>query len=166
MARRKIDVYTDGACSGNPGPGGWAVVLVDDGQVSTYHGGEIETTNNRMELQAVIEAVRIIDEYAKGEESGTISAAIYTDSQYVVGGINGWCKKWRCNGWLTKQGNPVKNKEMWEALLEDLKGKDIRILKVRGHAGLKYNEMADNIAVSATQNAVIGYMPPVGDEVW
>lgn len=164
--KRKIDVYTDGACSGNPGPGGWGVVVVDDGHVSTYHGGDIETTNNKMELQAVIEAVKIIGEYSKGEEDGQLSAIIYTDSRYIVGGVNGWCKKWRCNGWKTAKGEPVKNREQWEELLETLKGRDIRILKVKGHAGQKYNEMADDIAVSKAQEVVVGYMPPVGDEAW
>lgn len=154
---RKIKVYTDGACSGNPGPGGWGVVIVDGEEIRKYNGGDPETTNNKMELQAAINAVKLVTDYAWDNSiEDPVSIELYTDSRYVVGGVNGWVKKWRCNGWKTSAGQPVKNKEKWEELADVLKGRDIRVLKVKGHVGDLYNEMADDLAVEAAKVAMEG----------
>lgn len=144
----KIKIYTDGACSGNPGPGGWAVVVNLHTGCKTYSGSEEETTNNRMELKAVLETlkkvlkVRCTD--AKFE--------LYSDSAYVVNSINlGWVKNWKKSGWKTKKDEEVKNRDLWEQveyLLEAIKDqkKDVVLVKVKGHSGNPLNELCDKIA--------------------
>ncbi|CEM61958.1 ribonuclease HI [Treponema phagedenis] len=143
-----IEVYTDGACSGNPGPGGWAFVMVIDGKEPfTQSAGEKLTTNNRMELAAVINALQAISQnYASAR------ICLYTDSQYVKNGITEWIQKWKKNGWKTASKQPVKNQDLW-LLLDKLSSE----LKpewnwVKGHAGNKFNELCDELAVAAAQS--------------
>ncbi|MGK5090335.1 ribonuclease HI [Bdellovibrionota bacterium FG-2] len=134
-------VFADGASSGNPGPGGWGVVIFGvDGKVLEKGGGHPATTNNRMELMATIEALRAIPRDQEVE--------ICTDSAYVINGITGWCFGWRRNGWKTKEGADVLNRELWESLFALVQGRKITWTKVRGHAGIPGNERADEIAVS------------------
>jgi len=135
-----IQIYTDGGCSGNPGPGGWAYVMLKDGAVlSENHGGEKETTNNRMELLAVISALLAL----KGSPCIDGQITIYTDSQYVQKGISEWIHAWKKNFWRTSDKKPVKNKDLWERL--DTLSADFQIswAWVKGHAGNEYNERCD-----------------------
>lgn len=140
----KIRAYTDGACSGNPGPGGWAaIILLDDNQQEIF-GYEDETTNNRMELKAVIETIKFV--LSLGEAS--VKLDVYSDSAYVVNAVKkGWINKWSHNGWMTVAQTEIKNKDMWLQLLKLLKGRpDINLIKVAGHSGDKYNEIVDKRA--------------------
>lgn len=136
----KINIFTDGGCSGNPGPGGWAYVAISDGKMISYSsGGQAQTTNNQMELTAVIRAIEDIS--LMGASSLTIS----TDSQYVKNGITSWIYTWKKNGWKTASKAPVKNKELWE-ILDNLNSQNnITWNWVKGHAGIKYNEMCDSL---------------------
>lgn len=136
----KIDIFTDGGCSGNPGPGGWAFVALDGESLLSYSsGGEASTTNNRMELTAVIRAL----ETCKVLEAHKVR--ISTDSQYVKNGITTWIHKWKANGWRTASKDPVKNRELWEELESLCSVFDIDWIWVKGHAGVKYNEMCDSL---------------------
>lgn len=136
----KIDIFTDGGCSGNPGPGGWAFVALDNGNLLSYSsGGDAQTTNNKMELTAVIRAL----ETCQVLEAGQV--CISTDSQYVKNGITTWINNWKRNGWKTASKDPVKNKELWEELDALSKVFDIKWIWVKGHAGIKYNEMCDSL---------------------
>ncbi len=134
----RIDVFTDGACKGNPGPGGWGALIVADGQEQELFGGESQTTNNRMELQAVIEALRSLPAGA--------SVAVHTDSQYVQKGISEWIVNWQRRGWLTADRKPVKNADLWRTLVVLTDGRDIHWRWVRGHNGHPGNERADRLA--------------------
>lgn len=130
--------YTDGACSGNPGPGGWAVILIENDQpVRKWGGFQKDTTNNRMELTAVIEALKYLQ---PGE-----SATIYTDSEYVRKGITEWMLNWKQKNWKTASKKPVKNRDLWE-LLDSLNHAKITWRYIAGHSGDKYNEMCDRLA--------------------
>jgi len=135
----RVDIYTDGACSGNPGPGGWGAVLCAKGQEKEIFGGEPSTTNNRMELTAVIEALRTL--------KYPVLARIYTDSQYVQKGISEWIQGWKRRGWKTASKAPVKNEDLWR-ILDDLANgpHHIEWLWVKGHAGHPMNERADALA--------------------
>lgn len=133
-----IDIYTDGACAGNPGPGGWGVLIIENGKRRELHGGDAATTNNRMEMMAAIEALRA----TQGAERVTL----HTDSQYVRNGILDWMTKWKRNGWRTADGKPVKNKDLWEALDAERTGRKIDWRWVKGHAGEPNNERADELA--------------------
>jgi ribonuclease HI len=133
-----IEVFTDGACSGNPGPGGWGVLIVKNDEFLELSGGDGETTNNRMEMRAVIEALK-----ATANEP---AIRIYTDSQYVKNGINDWIKGWKRNGWKTAARKPVKNQDLWRALDDLLKGRKVEWRWVKGHAGHPGNERADALA--------------------
>ena len=133
-----VIIYTDGACSGNPGPGGWGAILVHGETRKELSGGETETTNNRMELQAAIEALNALKRPCK--------VALYTDSVYVRDGITKWIKGWQRNGWRTAAKKPVKNAELWQALQAALKPHDIDWHWVKGHAGHPENERADELA--------------------
>ena len=133
-----INIYTDGACSGNPGIGGWGVVILDNGEEIQLNGGNHNTTNNKMELTAAIKAL----EYFEKRKD----LIIYTDSKYVKDGIESWIINWKKNGWKTSTKKPVKNKEMWIALDDLIKKHNINWKWVRGHAGDKYNEKADYLA--------------------
>lgn len=146
---KKLDVFTDGGCSGNPGPGGWAFVVIESGTVlSCSSGGEPDTTNNKMELTAVINAIKACNLI------GSTDINVYTDSQYVKNGITQWISNWKKNGWKTSSKEPVKNKDLWEQLdcLENSNKIDWNWVK--GHAGVEYNEMCDSMVRSEMQRFV------------
>lgn len=138
-----IYVFTDGACKGNPGPGGWGVFMVDSKGERELSGGEPETTNNRMELTAVIRAL----EHLPSEEA----IQICTDSQYVKNGIEEWIHNWKKNGWKTAAKKPVKNDDLWRRLDELATGREIVWTWVKGHAGHPGNERADRLASDAAE---------------
>ncbi len=133
-----VEIYTDGACRGNPGPGGWGVLLRNNGNDQHFCGGEKETTNNRMELQAAIEGLRLL-------ESGT-DAILVTDSQYVRKGITEWITNWKRNGWKTAARKPVKNADLWQQLDLQSKRHNVEWRWVKGHSGHVENEIADELA--------------------
>ena len=134
-----INVYTDGACSGNPGIGGWgAVILIDENDPINLNGGSINTTNNQMELTAAIEALKYFN-------VGSI-INLHTDSKYVKEGIESWILNWKKNGWKTASKKPVKNKELWIKLNNQIERHAIHWQWVKGHAGNKFNEIADILA--------------------
>lgn len=133
-----VTIYTDGACSGNPGPGGWGVVMIFGDHRKEFCGGEPDTTNNRMELSAAIEALDGL------KRSCTID--LWTDSTYVREGITNWIKSWKKNGWRTAQKKPVKNAELWQRLDVARERHDISWHWVKGHAGHPENERADELA--------------------
>jgi ribonuclease HI len=136
----KIDIFTDGGCSGNPGPGGWAFVALSEGKVLSYSsGGDAQTTNNKMELTAVINALKTC------QSLGVKSVSISTDSQYVKNGITAWIFNWKRNGWKTASKDPVKNKELWIELDALRNNFEINWVWVKGHAGIEYNEMCDSL---------------------
>ena len=132
----RLRVYTDGACSGNPGPGGWAWASSRDHAAS---GGEAETTNNRMELTAVLRAIT--------DNPGPLTVVM--DSTYVKNGLESWSKSWVRNGWKTKAGQPVKNRDLWEQLLELEKRHEVEWAWTKGHAGHSENETVDRMALAA-----------------
>jgi ribonuclease HI len=133
-----VVMYADGACKGNPGPGGWGVLLQVNGGEKEMFGGEAQTTNNRMELTAVIEGLRSLEDGAK--------VRVYTDSQYVQKGISEWIHSWKRRGWLTADRKPVKNVDLWKALDEAARKHDVEWHWVKGHAGHPENERADALA--------------------
>lgn len=135
---KKVEIFTDGACSGNPGPGGWGAVLRFNGTVRELSGGEAVTTNNRMELMAAISALGALKE--------SCHVDLYTDSNYVKDGIGGWIEGWKKNGWKTAARQPVKNVELWQALDEARKRHKVTWRWVKGHAGHVENERADELA--------------------
>ncbi|MEM5948251.1 ribonuclease HI [Spirochaetia bacterium 38H-sp] len=139
-----IKVYTDGACKGNPGPGGWAYVVIDGDKGFSAFGRVEDTTNNRMELSAVIEALSFLKSRAY-----TGSVVLYTDSEYVKKGITEWIVSWQANGWKTSAKKPVKNKDLWISLLELSSLFSLDWCWVEGHAGNKWNELCDSMASSA-----------------
>lgn len=140
----EITIYTDGACSGNPGPGGWGAVLMKDDYKKEISGGNKETTNNIMELTAVIQALRMVKYPCK--------IKLYSDSAYVVNGfLQGWIYNWVKKGWKTADGSPVKNKELWEELYNFSKIHQIEFIKVKGHADNQYNNRCDELARGETE---------------
>ncbi len=138
----KINIYTDGGCSGNPGPGGWAYVIIDSSGLIKASGGDKNTTNNKMELTAVIKALEYI---SSSEKYKNMKPVIHTDSTYVKNGITAWIKTWVMNGWKTAAKQPVKNKELWQELknIDDSLSSEWKWVK--GHAGNEYNEMCDSL---------------------
>jgi ribonuclease HI len=136
--QKRVSIWSDGACSGNPGPGGWGAVLMWDGHVKELKGGAAETTNNRMELTAAIEALAAL--------KASAAVDFYVDSQYVRGGVTGWIAGWKRNGWKTADRKPVKNIDLWQQLDTLVAGHDIRWHWVKGHAGTEGNERADRLA--------------------
>lgn len=137
---KHVDIYTDGACSGNPGAGGWGSILRYGKFEKEISGGSADTTNNRMELTAVIEALRLLKEPCE--------ATIYTDSQYVVNGITkGWAESWKRNGWRKSDKKPALNPELWDELLGLIAKHTVTFVWLRGHAGHKENERCDRMAV-------------------
>jgi len=134
----RVTIWTDGACSGNPGPGGWGVVMRYNGHERELSGGESETTNNRMELKAAIEALSALTRACEVD--------IYTDSQYVRGGVTGWMENWKRNGWKTSDKKPVKNEDLWRELDAARQRHAIAWHWVKGHAGHPENERADELA--------------------
>ena len=133
-----VEIYTDGACKGNPGVGGWGAILRFGGTERELFGGVANTTNNRMEMTAVIEALRVL--------SRSCDAIVFTDSSYVQKGISEWIHGWKRNGWKTADRKPVKNADLWQALDELAAGHKIEWRWVRGHAGHPENERADLLA--------------------
>ncbi len=147
MSYQAITIYTDGGCLGNPGPGGWAYVLSSDGSFSKEaSGSQRDTTNNRMELTAVIEALKAAREL-KAERID-----LYTDSQYVKNGITGWIHKWKVNGWRTASKDPVKNKEYWVELDALASRLPVAWHWVKGHAGIAGNERCDVLVKAAMES--------------
>lgn len=151
----KVRIYTDGACSENPGPGGWASVWICDDNIKVKSGCNPKTTNNQMELTAVVVSLRrIVSNHCKGD-----TYEVYSDSAYVVNSINNnWIDRWRLNGWKTSKGDDVKNVELWMEclkLLSQMKQMGIKItfIKVKGHSGDTLNEYADEIAKKEVLNA-------------
>jgi len=137
-----VTIYTDGACSGNPGPGGWAAIVIDGGREREISGGETSTTNQRMELQAAIEGLRALE--------GRRRVALYSDSAYVVNCFRDtWYVRWRQNGWRNAQKKPVENRDLWEALIALAERHDVSWHKVTGHSGDPLNERADRLARAA-----------------
>lgn len=135
---KKVEIFTDGACSGNPGPGGWGAVLRYGEKERELNGGEANTTNNRMELMAAIESLKAL------KESCTVD--LYTDSVYLKDGIGKWIYGWKKNGWMTAAKKPVKNVELWQALEEQRNRHAVTLHWVKGHAGHDENERADELA--------------------
>ncbi len=140
MAKQKhiVKIYTDGACSGNPGPGGWGAVLMYGEARKEINGGEKETTNNRMELMAAIKALEALKKFSE--------VHIYTDSMYVKDGITTWIHKWKNNNWKNSNKKPVKNKDLWQELEEMISKHEIKWHWVKGHDGHPENERADELA--------------------
>jgi len=135
---KRVEIFTDGACSGNPGPGGWGAILRFGEAVKELSGGEPETTNNRMELLAAISALNALKE--------TCAVDLYTDSNYVRDGIGSWLANWKRRGWRTADNKPVKNVELWQALDEANRRHKVTWHWVKGHAGHPENERADELA--------------------
>ena len=138
-----VEIFTDGACSGNPGPGGWGAVLRYKGHEKELSGGESQTTNNRMELTAAIVA---LESLTRGVE-----ARLYTDSQYLRDGITGWIHKWKANGWKPAGKKPVKNVDLWKRLEIALERHEVEWHWIRGHSGHAENERADALARAAIE---------------
>ena len=134
----EIIIYTDGACYKNPGPGGYAAIILDEDKEIEITGFDPETTNNRMELKAVIEALKVIRKNKK--------IILYSDSNYVVKGINEWIKSWKKRGWKTASNKPVKNIDLWKELDKEFNKKNVKLKKVAAHSGDEYNEKVDTLA--------------------
>ena len=139
-----INIYTDGACKGNPGPGGWGALIIENGEKNEIFGGEANTTNNRMEIMAVIMALRSIDKKCE--------ITVFTDSTYVQKGIKEWISKWKINGWKTSNRKDVKNKDLWVQL--DSLNSEISVnwIWVKGHSGHPENDRADFLANQGVRN--------------
>ena len=141
MSAPAVVIYTDGACSGNPGPGGWGAILSFAGKEKELKGGELHTTNNRMELMAAISALEALTKPCEVD--------LHTDSQYVRNGISSWINNWKKNGWKTADKKPVKNVDLWQKLDAALAQHKVRWHWVKGHAGHPMNERADQLARDA-----------------
>ena len=141
MTKTKVDLFTDGACSGNPGPGGWGAILRAGGRERELSGGEPATTNNRMELMAVIKGLAALTQPA--------FVTVHTDSRYVLDGATQWLRRWKANGWKTADKSPVKNDDLWRLLEVEMARHDMRWIWVRGHDGHAENERADALARGA-----------------
>ncbi|WP_160153896.1 ribonuclease HI [Microbulbifer sp. ALW1] len=135
---KQVTIYTDGACRGNPGPGGWGALLMSGGAEKELCGGESLTTNNRMELMAAIQALTALNQRC--------AVDLHTDSQYVRQGITGWIHNWKRNGWKTANKKPVKNADLWQALDDAIAHHEVQWHWVKGHAGNPGNERADELA--------------------
>lgn len=150
MPRKKqVSIYTDGACSGNPGPGGWGAILCYKGTEKEISGAEQETTNNRMELTAVIEALKCLKEACEID--------LWSDSKYVIDGLEkGWAESWRKNGWRKSDRKPALNPDLWDALLHLVAEHEIRYHWVKGHAENEFNNRCDALAVAAREKRTSG----------
>jgi len=144
MGKKHITIHTDGACSGNPGPGGWGALLHWNGNERTLSGGEDHTTNNRMEMRAAIEALKALKQPCRVD--------LYTDSTYVRDGITKWLDGWKARGWKTAAKKPVKNADLWMELEEAAARHDVTWHWVKGHAGHDGNERADELARQGLEN--------------
>ncbi len=140
---KQVTIYTDGSCSGNPGPGGWAAILIRGSHEKELSGGEPQTTNNRMELTAVISALEALKE--------PCAVDLYTDSRYIVDALEkGWAKRWRSRGWMRSGKEKALNPDLWARLLDLCDRHQVSLHWVRGHNGDPYNERCDELAVSET----------------
>ena len=137
----RVDIFTDGACSGNPGPGGWAAILRSGTREKEISGGELATTNNRMELLAVINGLKAL--------KATSDVTIHTDSRYVMDGATQWLKRWKTNGWKTSDKKPVRNDDLWRALDSAMTAHKVAWRWIRGHSDHVDNERADALARAA-----------------
>lgn len=137
---KHVEIYTDGACSGNPGPGGWGAILRSGAHEKELFGGEKETTNNRMEMMAVIEALSALKQKSRVD--------LYTDSKYVMDGITQWMPGWKAKGWKTANKKPVKNQDLWQRIDSLVQAHEVTFHWVKGHAGHPENERADELARS------------------
>ncbi len=146
--RDTVDIYTDGACSGNPGPGGWGAILRYGGTERELSGGAPDTTNNRMELMAAIQALEAL--------TRPVTARVHTDSTYVKDGITKWMDRWKARGWRTAAKKPVKNVDLWQRLDEAAAHHDVSWHGVRGHSGHPENERADELARQGLAEARVG----------
>ncbi|MDA8226207.1 MAG: ribonuclease HI [Desulfitobacterium hafniense] len=143
---KKVEIFTDGACSGNPGPGGWGAILVYGAKEKEISGFEKNTTNNRMELVAAIEALKMLKE--------PCSVSLYSDSAYLVNAFNqNWLDRWEINGWMNSQKKPVENKDLWQQLIELSKMHRVTWIKVKGHSDNELNNRCDELARAAIQRA-------------
>ncbi|MCY3594741.1 MAG: ribonuclease HI [Bacteroidetes bacterium] len=139
---KKVTIYTDGSCQGNPGPGGWAAILRYGTEERVLSGGSPDTTNNRMELNAALQALKALKERC--------DVKLHTDSQYLKRAFtDGWIDKWRSNGWMTTNRQPVKNQDLWQALWNETQKHSVQWIKVKAHANNKLNNRVDQLAVSA-----------------
>ena len=142
---KAIEIYTDGACSGNPGPGGWGVVLLYQGNKKELSGYQPETTNNRMELIAAIQGLAALREPCE--------VTLYSDSSYLINAFEKhWLDNWQRNGWKTSSKSPVENQDLWKLLLLHVKNHRVRFVKVKGHSDNAYNNRCDEMAVAAIRN--------------
>lgn len=142
MTIREVEIYTDGACSGNPGPGGWGAVLMYGQHIKEMSGAERHTTNNKMELQAAISALSTLKEACK--------VTLYSDSAYLVNCFKqGWYKGWLKNGWKNSKGQPVENQDLWKELLRLMEIHQVEYVKVKGHADNQWNNRCDELATGA-----------------
>ena len=142
---KKVDIYTDGACSGNPGPGGWGAILCYNGVEKEISGGEPHTTNNRMELLGVITALSMLKEPCE--------VTLYSDSQYVTNAMTrGWAQKWKAQGWMRTKKDPALNADLWDKLLNLCDTHKVTFVWVKGHNNHPMNERCDRLAVAASQN--------------
>ncbi|MDR9418722.1 ribonuclease HI [Gracilimonas sp.] len=140
----EVIVYTDGACSGNPGPGGWGAVLRWNGKEKELSGGDPQTTNNRMEMKAVVEALNALKK--------PCTVKIHSDSALIINAFKqGWIKNWQKRGWRKSNKKPVENKELWQEMLKAMEPHKVIWVKVKGHAGIELNERADQLAVAESQ---------------
>ena len=151
--KKQIEIFTDGACSGNPGPGGWGAVLRFNGHEKELSGGERQTTNNRMEMTAVISALEALKEPCK--------VTLYSDSKYIIDSVNkGWAKGWRARGWKKSSNEPALNPDLWDKLLNLLDIHEVTFIWVKGHAGHSENERCDTLAVKAREKFSQGIATP------
>ena len=144
MPKPRVDIFTDGACSGNPGPGGWGAILRAGMREREISGGEPATTNNRMEITAAIRALEALTRPS--------SVTIHTDSRYLLDGATQWLKRWKANGWKTADKKPVKNEDLWRELEQALSGHDVKWVWVEGHSGHSENDRADALARAAIES--------------
>lgn len=150
---KQVTIYTDGACSGNPGPGGWGAVLIYEGNQREISGGAVHTTNNRMELSAALEALRALKE--------PCHVLLHSDSAYLVNAFEKhWLQAWERNGWKTASKNPVENQDLWQDLLVQTKQHVVEFVKVKGHSANELNNRCDELARTAVKN-----LPKGGDDL-
>ncbi|WP_010272720.1 ribonuclease HI [Paenibacillus senegalensis] len=146
---KEVMIYTDGACSGNPGPGGWGAILFYNGYRKELSGGEKHTTNNRMELLAIIQALRQLKEPCR--------VKVYSDSAYAVNSFKqGWLNNWQRNGWLNSKKQPVENQDLWKELLQLMNTHDVEYIKVKGHSDNEHNNRCDELARGAIKQLGTG----------
>lgn len=144
MSEPLVEIYTDGACSGNPGPGGWGAVLLFNGDRKEISGGDPDTTNNRMEMTAVARALNALKRPCQ--------VRIHSDSALIINAFTqGWIENWKQRGWKKADKKPVENRELWEAILQAMAPHHVEWIKVKGHAGIEENERADQLAVDASK---------------